>query len=124
MHTSGHTEYLTEPFVPHGFAVIVTAPAAFRFTYPADSEKHRRAAEFLAGKHIYETDENTLPNVLIQLMKDIGAPNGLRDLGYDEDDINDLVEGALKQQRQLTIAPREAGPDELQNIFLESLENW
>jgi alcohol dehydrogenase class IV len=57
-------------------------------------------------------------------MKDIGAPNGLRELGYDEDNINDLVEGALKQQRQLSIAPREAGPDELQNIFLESLENW
>jgi alcohol dehydrogenase class IV len=110
--------------VPHGFAVIVTAPAAFRFTYPADPEKHRRVAEFLAGKHIDERDENTLPSVLTQLMKDIGAPNGLRELGYDEDNINDLVEGALKQQRQLSIAPRVAGPDELQNIFLESLENW
>ena len=123
-HTFRSPGYPDEPFVPHGFAVIVTAPAAFRFTYPADSEKHRRAAEFLAGKHIYETDENTLPNVLIQLMKDIGAPNGLRDLGYDEDDINDLVAGALKQQRQLTIAPREAGPDELRIILQESLENW
>ena len=123
-HTFRSPGYPDEPFVPHGFAVIVTAPAAFRFTYPADSEKHRRAAEFLAGKHIYETDENTLPNVLIQLMKDIGAPNGLRELGYDEDDINGLVEGALKQQRQLTIAPREAGPDELRIILQESLENW
>jgi alcohol dehydrogenase class IV len=26
--------YPDEPFVPHGFAVIATAPAAFRFTYP------------------------------------------------------------------------------------------
>lgn len=116
--------YPDEPFVPHGFAVIVTAPAAFRFTYPADPDKHRRAAEFLAGQQIPKADENTLPNVLTQLMKDIGAPNGLWDLGYDEDDIDGLVEGALKQQRQLSIAPREVGPDELANIFRESLENW
>ncbi len=112
------------PFVPHGFAVIATAPAAFRFTYSADPGKHRRAAELLAGEPIPDAEESTLPNVLTRLMKDIGAPSGLRELGYDENDIDALVNGALKQQRQLSIAPREAGPDELANIFRESLENW
>lgn len=116
--------YPDEPFVPHGFAVIVTAPAAFRFTYPADQKKHRQAAEFLAGEPLPDADENTLPEVLIRLMRDVGAPGGLRELGYDEDDIDDLVSGALKQQRQLGIAPREAGPDDLADIFRESLENW
>ncbi|MDQ4002574.1 MAG: iron-containing alcohol dehydrogenase [Actinomycetota bacterium] len=123
-HTFQSPGYPDDPFVPHGFAVIVTAPAAFRFTYPADSDKHRRAAEFLAGEPIPDADESTLPNVLTRLMKDTGAPSGLRELGYDENDIDDLVNGALKQQRQLSIAPREAGPDELANIFRESLENW
>ena len=112
------------PFVPHGFAVIVTAPAAFRFTYSADPEKHRQAAELLAGKPIPDADEDTLPSILIQLMKDIRTPSGLRELGYDEDDVDGLVEGALKQQRQLKIAPREAGPDDLANIFRGSMENW
>lgn len=116
--------YPEEPFVPHGFAVIVTAPAAFRFTYPADPGKHRRAAEFLAGKPIPDADEDTLADVLIQLMKDIGAPSGLRAFGYGEDDVESMVAGALKQQRQLTIAPREADPDDLANIFRESMENW
>ncbi len=112
------------PFVPHGFAVIVTAPAAFRFTYPADPEKHHQAAEFLAGEPIPDADENTLPNVLLRLMKDVKVPGGLRELGYYEGDIDDLVEGALKQRRQLMIAPREAGPDDLANIFRESMQNW
>ena len=112
------------PFVPHGFAVIVTAPAAFRFTYPADPEKHHQAAELLAGEPILDADENTLPNVLLRLMKDVKVPGGLRDLGYGEDDIDSLVEGALKQRRQLMIAPREAGPDDLANIFHESMQNW
>jgi len=104
--------------------VIVTAPAAFRFTYPADPDKHRLAAELLAGKEIPDADENALPNALLGLMKDAGAPSGLRELGYDEDDVDDLADGALKQQRQLTIAPREAGREELAAIFRASLDNW
>lgn len=123
-HTFRSPGYPDDPFVPHGFAVIVTAPAAFRFTYSADPDKHRRAAELLAGEPIPEADDSTLPNALTRLMKDVGAPSGLRELGYDENDIDDLVNGALKQQRQLGIAPREAGRDELASIFRESLENW
>jgi alcohol dehydrogenase class IV len=57
-------------------------------------------------------------------MRDVGAPSGVRELGYEEDDVGDLVEGALKQQRLLVVAPREAGPDQLAAIILESMENW
>src|SRR5919112_3074807 len=88
-HTFRSPGYPDEPFVPHGFAVIVTAPAAFRFTYSADPDKHRRAAELLAGEKIPDVDEDTLPNVLTRLMKDVVAPSGLRELGYDENDIDD-----------------------------------
>jgi alcohol dehydrogenase class IV len=116
--------YPDEPFVPHGFAVIATAAAAFRFTYPANPKKHRQASELLTGEPFPKADENTLPDILIRLMHDVGAPSGLREFGYDESDIDDLVSGALKQQRQLGIAPREAGPGEIANIFRESLENW
>jgi hydroxyacid-oxoacid transhydrogenase len=116
--------YPERPFVPHGFAVIVTAPAAFRFTYSANPEKHRLAAELLAGKPVSAADKDALPNALLGLMKDIGAPSGLRELGYDEGDLGALADGALKQQRQLTIAPREAGHAELVAIFRESLDNW
>lgn len=113
-----------QPFVPHGFAVISTAPAAFRFTYPEAPAKHRRAAELLTGESLPDADENTLPEVLVQLMRDVNVPRGLRAFGYGEDDIDGLVSGAIKQQRQLMIAPREAGEEELAAIFRESLENW
>jgi len=111
-------------FVPHGHSVIVTAPAAFRFTYPADPAKHRRAAALLAGRALPDADENTLPELLRDLMRDVGAPRGLRALGYGEEDIDALVTGALKQQRLLALAPRAVGPDDLAAILRASMENW
>jgi hydroxyacid-oxoacid transhydrogenase len=48
----------------------------------------------------------------------------VRELGYSEDDIGDLVEGAMKQQRLLVGTPREVGEEDLANILRESMENW
>src|ERR687898_274692 len=111
-------------FVPHGWSVIVTAPAAFRFTYPSDPERHRRVAELLSGESIEKADENTLPDVIIRLMQDVGAPRGVRELGYGEEDIDDLVEGAMKQRRLLVGAPREVTEEDLASIIRDSMENW
>jgi hydroxyacid-oxoacid transhydrogenase len=108
-------------FIPHGQSVIVTAPAAFRFTYGAAPGRHRRAAELLVGRPLPDANEHTLPELLLALMRDVGVPTGLRGLGYDEGDIDALVEGALKQQRLLVVAPREAGADDLAQILRESL---
>ena len=112
------------PFVPHGWAVIVTAPAAFRFTYEANPEKHKRAAELLAGRPLTDVDENTLPSVLVSLMQDVGAPSGLAELGYSSDDVDALVEGALRQERLLSVSPREVRADNLADIFRQSFAHW
>jgi alcohol dehydrogenase class IV len=54
-------------------------------------------------------------------MRDVGVPTGLRELGYDVGDVDALVDGALKQQRLLVVAPREAGAEELGAILRASL---
>ena len=107
------------PFVPHGISVIVTAPAAFRFTYSASPERHERAASLLGST---ETGPDALPNALRALMTDLSMPT-LAELGYDESDIPDLVEGALAQQRLLVGTPRPVGPDDLASILRESLHS-
>ena len=81
-------------------------------------------AELLSGESIEKADENTLPEIIIQLMQDVGAPRGVRELGYDEEDIDDLVDGAMKQQRLLVGAPREVTEEDLAHIIRESMENW
>jgi hydroxyacid-oxoacid transhydrogenase len=112
------------PFVPHGHSVIVTAPAAFRFTYDAMPERHLHVAGLLAGEPIGDGGPDTLPNVIRALMRDVGAPRGVAELGYGEDDIPDLVAGALAQQRLLAVAPKPVGEDDLRHIITASMTNW
>jgi alcohol dehydrogenase class IV len=112
------------PFVPHGHSVIVTAPAAFRFTYDAMPERHHQVAELLAGEPISDAGPDTLPEVLTELMKDIDAPSGVAAFGYSEDDIPALVDGALKQKRLLDVAPKDVGEDDLRHIITASMTNW
>ncbi|MBD3924781.1 iron-containing alcohol dehydrogenase [Nocardioides cavernae] len=107
-----------EPIVPHGMAVVMTAPAAFAFLHDAAPERHRRAAELLGG-----TGE-PLPDVLRGLMRDVGLPSGLAEIGFGQADVDDLVEGALKQQRLLATAPVEVRAEDLATVFRESLEHW
>lgn len=111
-------------FVPHGLSVIVTAPASFRFTYDAAPEKHIKATELLTGRAVADPGPDSLPNALIALMKDVGAPSGIAELGYDEDDIPALVDGAEKQQRLLVVAPKEVVRADLEKIFRQSMRNW
>jgi len=112
------------PFVPHGHSVIVTAPASFRFTYDAMPERHHHVAELLAGEPLHDPGPDTLPELLRRLMRDIDAPRGVAELGYTEDDIPSLVDGALKQQRLLAVAPKEVGADDLRHIITASMTNW
>jgi len=119
-----------EAMVPHGESVSLTAPAAFRFTFPASPERHLRAAELLdPGTGHRSTGDagdprERLPRAIVSLMRDIGMPSGIGAIGFIEDDIPDLVEGTLKQQRILAMAPREVMPEDLTAIFRNSIDNW
>jgi alcohol dehydrogenase class IV len=67
---------------------------------------------------------DVLPGVIVRIMRDVGLPSGLAEIGYGESDVDDLVEGSLQQQRLLATAPREVGADDLAGIFRSSLELW
>ncbi len=116
-----------EAIVPHGMAVSLTAPEAFRFTFDAAPERHLHAARLLdpRGEDAAGAEgADVLPRVLAVLMRDLGLPSGLAEVGYAEADVGDLVEGSLKQQRLLATAPRDVTPEDLAAVFRASLENW
>ena len=116
-----------EPMVPHGMAVALTAPEAFRWTFDAAPERHLAAARLL-DPQVEPTPgsepRDLLPGVLVDLMRDIGMPNGLDAIGYDEGDVDALVEGALKQQRLLATSPKPVDADDLAGIITRSLRLW
>ena len=112
-----------EAIVPHGMAVSLTAPEAFRFTFEASPERHLRAAQLLEPG-VQGSGPDVLPGVLSRLMRDIGIPNGLAEIGFGDADVDDLVEGSLKQQRLLATAPREVTGDDLAAVFRGSMEHW
>jgi alcohol dehydrogenase class IV len=114
-----------EPMVPHGMAVSLTAPQAFRFTFSTSPARHVRAAQLLAPAMDTPNDPaDHLPGAVTTLMHDIGMPNGIGGVGFGESDVDDLVDGALKQQRLLAAAPRPVQAEDLAGIFTRSLENW
>jgi alcohol dehydrogenase class IV len=114
-----------EPMIPHGMSVALTAPEAFQFTFDAQPDRHVRAARLLDPLLEPPNDPaRHLPTALLHLMRDIGLPSGLGEVGYQESDIPDLVDGALKQQRLLAIAPRPATGEDLAGIFARSIELW
>ncbi|MGY1731497.1 hydroxyacid-oxoacid transhydrogenase [Geodermatophilus sp. SYSU D01045] len=114
-----------EPMVPHGMSVALTAPEAFRFTFEAAPERHVRAAQLLAP-NAGEPDDPAefLPTVLTDLMRDIDIPNGIAAVGFDEGDVDDLVEGTMKQQRLLATCPREVTAEDVAGIFRRSMTLW
>jgi alcohol dehydrogenase class IV len=114
-----------EPMVPHGQSVSLTAPEAFRFSFEAAPERHLRAAALLGPATERRDDpREQLPAVLVDLMRDIGIPNGIGAVGYTEDDVPELVPGTMKQQRLLSTCPRPVTEEDIAGILTRSVENW
>jgi hydroxyacid-oxoacid transhydrogenase len=133
------------PIIPHGMAVVLNAPAAFRFTGPARPERHLEAARLMgvdigeyaahgkkaagkadkmAGETAGSEAGSILADVVVDLMKKAGMPNGLAAVGYTEADVDKLVEGTIPQHRVTKLCPKPFTPEDLRQIFLDSLTLW
>ena len=116
-----------DPMVPHGIAVVVNAPAAFRFTAPAAPEKHLESAALLGADVQGAAPQDAgdvLAEKLVVMMRQAGVPNGVGALGYGPADIPALAEGAHAQQRLLILAPRQPSQAELADIYGDAMTYW
>jgi len=113
--------------VPHGMAVILNAPAVFRYTAHSNPERHIHAARLL-GADVSDVGPEEAGDVLsdriIHILKEINVPNGLSELGYSHNDIPALVKGTLPQHRVTKLAPRETGSEDLGKLFSQSMRLW
>jgi hydroxyacid-oxoacid transhydrogenase len=113
--------------VPHGMAVVLNAPAVFRFTAPACPRRHLEAAEALgvdiSGANPADAGK-IVADCIIAFMQKLEMPNGLSAVGYTRDDIPALVEGTLPQHRVTKLSPKPAGPEELGKLFEDAMIYW
>ncbi len=116
-----------EPICPHGMSVIVNSPAAFRFTASACPERHLEGAAYLGADvrdaRAEEAGE-VLATHLIAMMRQTGMPNGISGVGYSEQDIPALAEGAIAQQRLLKNAPRQVQKQDLETLYRAGFSYW
>jgi hydroxyacid-oxoacid transhydrogenase len=116
-----------QPLVPHGMAVVLNAPAVFKFTASANPEIHLYAAK-LMGKDISDAKPEDageiLASAIVELMQKVGMPNGLSALGYGPEDVDKMVAATLPQHRVTKISPRPASAEDLKQLFLDSMELW
>jgi hydroxyacid-oxoacid transhydrogenase len=113
--------------VPHGMAVILGAPAAFRFMAPGNPEMCRLAAQ-LIGVDVSSVapgeEGEALAQAVIAVMQATGMPNGLKAIGYTEADVDALVAGVLPQHRVTKLSPRPAAAEDFKQMFLDSMTIW
>ena len=116
-----------DPMVPHGIAVVINAPAAFRFTASANPARHLEAAAALGVDVSGAAPENAgeiLANAFIALMRETGLPSGIAALGYSDADVPALAEGAFAQQRPLVMAPRAVAKPDLEAMYRDAMRYW
>jgi hydroxyacid-oxoacid transhydrogenase len=115
------------PLVPHGFSVILNAPAVFRFTGSSHPDRHLQAAAAL-GADVSKSKSDDAGRILADritwFMQRLKVPNGLRAVGYSSSDVPALVEGTLPQHRVTKLSPRPAGPEELSRLFEDAMTAW
>jgi hydroxyacid-oxoacid transhydrogenase len=115
------------PIIPHGMSVILHAPAVFRFTAPANPERHLYAASLMGVNVSSATPQEAgdlVADSIVALMKKTGMPNGLKAVGFVPDDVDQLVAGTLPQHRVTKLSPRPAQADDLKQLFLDSMTLW
>jgi hydroxyacid-oxoacid transhydrogenase len=112
------------PLVPHGFSVILNAPAVFRYTAPASPERHLAAAAALGvdvSRCKKEDAGRILADRITWFMQQLRTPENLRAVGYTSADISTLVEGTLAQERLTKLSPRTANAETLAGLFEDAL---
>ena len=118
---------IDHPLIPHGMSVILGAPAAFRFMAPANPRACLEAAALIGadtrGAGLDDAGD-ILAEAVIDVMKKTGMPNGLKEVGYTEDDIPALVKGVLPQHRVIKLSPRPASAEDFRQMFLDSMTIW
>mmetsp|Transcript_1437 Transcript_1437/g.1615 ORF Transcript_1437/g.1615 Transcript_1437/m.1615 type:complete len:455 (+) Transcript_1437:74-1438(+) len=110
------------PLIPHGLSVVLHAPAVFKFIEPARTDRVARAAEVLGVESTQSEKSGALSDMIVEYMQRLNVPGGLRKVGCKDDFLDNLVQGTLPQHRVTKLSPKQASPDDLHKMFVNSMD--
>ena len=123
--TEGYS--VPSPFVPHGFSVVVNAPAILRYMADAAPVRHLEAAAYLGADLNGAANDDAgevISKRIIELMKDTSAPNGLTGVGFGLDDVKAMANSSIRQTRAIANAPKVANLSDLESIYTDAISYW
>ncbi len=108
--------------LPHGEVNAILLPHVMEFNYIATPQKFLQIAE-LMGVDVrtvcqYEAGKKAIEKV-ITLSKDIGAPQRLSEVGFEEDAIIEMSQAALEDACMIT-NPRDISLSDVQKLFKQA----
>ncbi len=113
--------------IPHGIAVAITGAATLEFLEPEVRGKLARVTQLL-GENTEGLSKGEAAGlakeVLISLMRDVGLPSGIAELGFGEEEIDELASAGIKINRLLSCSPRRVELEDVREIYRKSLRNW
>lgn len=107
----------------HGLSNALLLPHVIRFNLNACPQRYATLGQALGCQPSASAEEGALNAArrIEELSHSCGLPSSLREVGVNETHLEVLVTDALKIQRLLTNNPREIGPAEAREIYLNAL---
>lgn len=109
--------------IPHGISNAILLPWVMEFNRDAVVDRFSEVAVamgILPGTDNEETSKKTV-EFIFSLVHSLGIPSGLRELGVKKEDLNDIVDSAMKVTRLLDNNPKPVSPEDARNIYLKLL---
>ena len=120
-HTLEHPLIAVKHELSHGLGLAILLPAVVKNIYSAKAETLKYILEPIVG-NINSAEEAS--EKVYEWLKSVGVPNKLKDEGFAESDIPNLVNLAFTTPSLdglLAIAPTEASKDAVEQIYKDSL---
>ncbi|MFA7363469.1 MAG: iron-containing alcohol dehydrogenase [Aminobacteriaceae bacterium] len=109
--------------IPHGLSNAILLPWVMDFNRDAVAERFARVAAAMgipAGADDEETSKKTVEGIFT-LVRALGIPSDLRELGVRKEDLDDIVAAAMKVTRLLDNNPKQVSPEDARGIYLKLL---
>ena len=120
-HALEHPLSAVKPELSHGLGLAMLLPAVVKNIYAAKAETLKYILEPIAGK---VENAEAAANGVYEWLKSVGVPSKLKDEGFSESDIPNLVNLAFTTPSLdglLAIAPTKATKDAVEEIYRNSL---